>query len=268
PLLSPVDPLAVAALVLAITGPFTAGVGSIVSLVFGVVSLRRIRAYGGRLGGRSHALAGAVISGALLGVAAVVSVISLALWVPRSRQEQCLSNVKQLGLGTMMYCADYDERFPLGSTWCDGLQPYVRSLELYRCPAASSHERAKMDSFAGGPIGTYALNLDLAETSAAVWDYPAETEMLLESGIGWNQLAGPGMVGAVPRHRGGAHVCYADGHCKWCRVSSAPPAPEGKMLDEGTRPLEWTGDPALPEGGYEPGAAPMGSGSEESAPTK
>ena len=34
----------------------------------------------------------------------------------KARATSCLSNTKQLGLGALMYCQDYDETFPI-YTW-------------------------------------------------------------------------------------------------------------------------------------------------------
>lgn len=45
-----------------------------------------------------------------------------------------LSNLKQLGTGTMMYSIDYDDRLPLGPEWMDAVLPYVKSEERYHAP--------------------------------------------------------------------------------------------------------------------------------------
>lgn len=62
--------------------------------------------------------------------------------------QRCQSNLKQLGLASMMYCQDYDEKMPLVSVrtaqnlddevavgWVDAIQPYVRSTSVFQCPA-------------------------------------------------------------------------------------------------------------------------------------
>src|SRR5688572_19869786 len=45
-----------------------------------------------------------------------------------------LSNLKQIGTGTMIYCADYDERLPLGPDWMDALVPYTKTEAIYHAP--------------------------------------------------------------------------------------------------------------------------------------
>lgn len=35
----------------------------------------------------------------------------------------CMSNLKQLGAGTILYAADYDDRFPMATRWNDEIVP-------------------------------------------------------------------------------------------------------------------------------------------------
>ena len=54
----------------------------------------------------------------LLVVIAIIAILAAILFPvfararEKARQSSCLSNVKQIGLGMMMYVQDYDERFP------------------------------------------------------------------------------------------------------------------------------------------------------------
>ncbi|HEY3397628.1 MAG TPA: hypothetical protein VGM19_08220 [Armatimonadota bacterium] len=59
----------------------------------------------------------------------------------RARDNNCLSNVKQLGLGLGMYAADSNFRLPLGSEEWRGVFPYVKNNQIFVCPRAP--ERAK-----------------------------------------------------------------------------------------------------------------------------
>ena len=79
----------------------------------------------------------------LLVVIAIIAILAAILFPvfaqarEKARQTSCLSNMKQVGLGIMMYSQDYDETFPLGShllgtataatTWQDLIEPYVKS---------------------------------------------------------------------------------------------------------------------------------------------
>ena len=40
----------------------------------------------------------------------------------KARQASCVSNVKQIGLGILMYASDYDERLPATYQWLYGGQ--------------------------------------------------------------------------------------------------------------------------------------------------
>jgi len=79
----------------------------------------------------------------------------------------CISNLKQLGLGMMMYAQDYDERYPFyhpdpksdwgaghwgangetaahfhsSSLWIAQLRPYIKDQSVYRCPKDANPER-------------------------------------------------------------------------------------------------------------------------------
>lgn len=79
----------------------------------------------------------------LLVVIAIIAILAAILFPvfaqarEKARQTSCLSNMKQIALGVMMYSQDYDETFPLGSyilgtmtaavTWQDLVEPYVKS---------------------------------------------------------------------------------------------------------------------------------------------
>lgn len=68
--------LAVASLVLGILGFCSAGLTALVGFVLGLVSLRKIKKSGGRLGGRGLAIAGTWVS-----VLAILAVAGFGLWI-------------------------------------------------------------------------------------------------------------------------------------------------------------------------------------------
>jgi len=91
----------------------------------------------------------------LLVVIAIIAILAAILFPvfararENARRASCLSNLKQMGLGTMMYVQDYDDTYPNaeelksdGSTvlayWSTTIQPYVKSTQLFRCPSTSS----------------------------------------------------------------------------------------------------------------------------------
>src|SRR5579864_7178826 len=82
----------------------------------------------------------------LLVVIAIIAILAAILFPvfaqarEKARAISCLSNMKQTGLGLMMYIQDYDETFPLAAYWDYGnfstdfylwssqrcLQPYIK----------------------------------------------------------------------------------------------------------------------------------------------
>ena len=48
---------------------------------------------------------------------------------------QCQSNLKQIGLGVLMYVQDHDGKYPNHATWEKQLAPYLRNSEIFHCPA-------------------------------------------------------------------------------------------------------------------------------------
>ena len=87
----------------------------------------------------------------LLVVIAIIAILAAILFPvfaqarEKARQTSCLSNEKQLGLAILQYAQDYDETFPTGVqnswyavTWPLIVQPYVKTLDVFRCPSDSA----------------------------------------------------------------------------------------------------------------------------------
>ena len=74
-----------------------------------------------------------------------------------ARRSACQSNVKQILLGITQYTQDYDERFPLQTfaenapgaalgagnegenvVWNQTVQPYLKSIQIFRCPSSNA----------------------------------------------------------------------------------------------------------------------------------
>jgi len=116
----------------------------------------------------------------LLVVIAIISILSAILFPvfararENARRASCMSNLKQIGLGMMMYVQDNDERYPLsqsilaagdssptpGGTWWTGVRvwpnmiyPYTHSKEVFYCPSSSYPKDP-----ARNPYGSYGSN--------------------------------------------------------------------------------------------------------------
>lgn len=129
----------------------------------------------------------------LLVVIAIIAILAAILFPvfararENARRTSCLSNLKQIGLGTMQYLQDYDERFPPpldgpwggpyktqntpgtpgsvfttsdgnpGSnwvSWMDMIFPYVKSVQLFVCPSATASRDTPSYAYNQGISGT------------------------------------------------------------------------------------------------------------------
>jgi prepilin-type N-terminal cleavage/methylation domain-containing protein/prepilin-type processing-associated H-X9-DG protein len=152
----------------------------------------------------------------LLVVIAIIAILAAILFPvfakarEKARQTSCLSNVKQLALGVMMYIQDYDSRYPSvyddGNgypagriIWADKIYPYVKNRALFLCPSNDG----SIDPIAGLWPETlqrtrYAMPMThvmregwanpIKET---VFQAPAETVMLVENYNCWWQHVCP-----------------------------------------------------------------------------
>src|SRR5262245_5331462 len=94
----------------------------------------------------------------LLVVIAIIAILAAILFPvfaqarEKARAATCVSNLKQLGLGMLMYAQDYDETIPqwkwdqsyasgnvsknnATSIWWNAIYPYVKNVGVYACPS-------------------------------------------------------------------------------------------------------------------------------------
>ena len=115
----------------------------------------------------------------LLVVIAIIAILAAILFPvfaqarEKARQTTCLSNMKQMGTGVMMYLQDWDEVYPLNRvfalkggaacnqrvvTWKHEILPYVKSVDVFRCPTnprnklPDESKNAASDGYAVFPV--------------------------------------------------------------------------------------------------------------------
>ncbi len=185
----------------------------------------------------------------LLVVIAIIAILAAILFPvfararENARRASCLSNLKQIGLGLMMYTQDYDEKLPptynyyngSGNVpliwWQDVTQPYIKSWQLFICPSDSSPTSYATLRPASGPnplLTSYSSNEIVMTTSTgqalAIITNPSTTILVADSKgmeLYSKTIAVPDNPTTIiadytsSRHLDGANYLFADGHAKW-----------------------------------------------------
>jgi prepilin-type N-terminal cleavage/methylation domain-containing protein len=194
----------------------------------------------------------------LLVVIAIIAILAAILFPvfaqarEQARKTSCLSNCKQIGLATMQYIQDYDERFmaqssdgyplnnsgiagALGFNYKDEILPYTKNEQIWICPT----------NIPNGTLNTvppnvgYHMNGNVmipAGLSLAAVVAPASLFIMRESGKGYVFNRAylrpiPGLCDDVVAyetnpanympHFKGYNLPFADGHAKWYRSTQA-----------------------------------------------
>jgi prepilin-type processing-associated H-X9-DG protein/prepilin-type N-terminal cleavage/methylation domain-containing protein len=111
----------------------------------------------------------------VIGIIAILAAILFPVFAQareKARSSSCLSNLKQLGLGCMMYAQDYDETLPIGginnsalpnpnvTRWFKDVAPYIKNIIIRNCP---SHPFQLNDSSIASDFRScYGINYSLA----------------------------------------------------------------------------------------------------------
>jgi prepilin-type N-terminal cleavage/methylation domain-containing protein/prepilin-type processing-associated H-X9-DG protein len=181
----------------------------------------------------------------LLVVIAIIAILAAILFPvfararEKARQTSCLSNMKQITLGALMYAQDYDDTLVGHSNGGNRattygyvllLDPYIKNQQLWTCPSANVAPHAFNCGCGTAPnyiIAWYGLNVNAPGVSMAKVTQPANkiwfAEMTRFCELVWD-IPGAGddygsdTVSDV--HNGGSNVAFFDGHCKWLQKSA------------------------------------------------
>ena len=119
------------------------------------------------------------------------------------RAVSCPRYLKHLGMAMMMYAEDSDGLLPPSSAWNHKLGPYLHNDRFFHCPESTDQT-----------MPSYAMNVKLAEMRIKSVVDAHRTVLLFDSIPGWNLAGGPEILPSPPRHDGGHHLGFLDGHVK------------------------------------------------------
>ena len=192
----------------------------------------------------------------LLVVIAIIAILAAILFPvfaqarEKARQTTCLSNMKQIMMGEMMYTQDNDgvHSWLWGSDpnwipWHQALDPYIKNKQMWRCPndsydrgmdAADNTKRATPVSYSQAFIwGDWGHEWSAPGAAETRVSSPATTIFVTERWNGYHQWSqgwatdnwcnngeflygqnNNGIAGAKG-HSGGSNYAFADGHAKF-----------------------------------------------------
>jgi len=185
----------------------------------------------------------------LLVVIAIIAILAAILFPvfararEKARQTSCLSNLKQIGLGILMYSQDYDEvLMPSGqytsptilmdpnvgrNYWFLLIYPYVNNTQIFSCPSESSRairsggETITDSDWPGGVNYTY--NLRAHQVALGDVKRPSAFLIAVDGANNYFRLRRydentTNYVWDLTRHNDGWNGTFADGHAKWSNL--------------------------------------------------
>ncbi len=186
----------------------------------------------------------------LLVVIAIIAILAAILFPvfakarEKARQTSCLSNIKQIDLGAMMYAADYDDKIipmthPLGwqyGYWPQLIEPYIKNAQILWCPSlegtgvygsyGENYIHMTGSPTVGQTAQKYGQIARPAESMLFGEDYPPGgchiyTRCPMCAVRDGRPLSDPTYwmhAAWAEVHNGGQNVAYLDGHAKWLPI--------------------------------------------------
>ena len=201
----------------------------------------------------------------LLVVIAIIAILAAILFPvfararEKARSTSCLSNVKQISLGTLMYINDHDEVMPMGRYPAPdvysgqlyvaiAVHPYIgqgaisgwagSNYGIWQCPS-----RRVSDAWYNGAYADYGYNTRLDRVALAEIRYPSQTAMWADTRYahptnnniyGWYNFTSFTGFRVHYAHNEQTTVGFVDGHAKGLTqgqaLASATTYPDGRDL--------------------------------------
>ena len=171
---------------------------------------------------------------AIIGILAAMLLPALNQAREKARRANCLSNLKQIGLGIAMYSDSYNGRIPsdnsntpnLGNS-LNLLSNVITSAKIYTCPSDSSRHLTASYPLSSQTTGN--SNISYAYCPFIIWQDQPDSVLALDrmgssvsSTTGYTKAAKWSATGTVAPHKdSGGNVLYNDGHVAWNNSLSA-----------------------------------------------
>lgn len=186
----------------------------------------------------------------LLVVIAIIAILAAILFPvfaqarEKARQITCVSNIKQITLGELMYTEDYDEvhvspwgQAPDWLPWHQILQPYMKSKSVWHCPDDTFSQTAgtipisySINTTADGVTGAHQVpwsseasivspstTILIGERFRTGHTYDSSNDTNIQCDM-WDQLDGDNGPAPSKIHSGGENFGFCDDHVKWMHM--------------------------------------------------
>ncbi|HZT41032.1 MAG TPA: prepilin-type N-terminal cleavage/methylation domain-containing protein [Chthonomonadaceae bacterium] len=215
----------------------------------------------------------------LLVVIAIIAILAAILFPvfaqarEKARATSCLSNIKQVMLGEMMYVQDYDDVHswtwgwsPQWIPWHQAVDPYIKNKQIWKCPddawsrgqdAANPSQPAIPVTYSqnfrwpqsdwGWSSNSYSYLMSPAASAEATIPAPATTIFVAErpnwyhqwsegwaTEVFWDYSEFNMQGGGATEHSLGSNYALCDGHAKWMRENQTR-TPQGDQTTDPTK---------------------------------